>query len=199
LSAPAITWTGSADASARTHALRDTKADGAPCAYLGTVGTGTGATHTSTGGNTSFNDSRVVYVDHANANTALATPSGWTENTDSGSATGPVRTTFGGKDAATAGTGSGNISVTGAAAAWVQQQIECYHADNGDQTERAQVVHSGQNEVCAVATEPADTFNTLGWVCTGGTVTATAAGAFVLRTAKSLIVSSAPMQSLLVR
>ncbi len=199
LSGPTITWTNAADASARTHAYRDAKADGASCAYLGTVGAGIGSTHTSTGGNTTSDDSLAIYVDHANGSTALATPSSWTEDTDSGSPTGPVRTGVGHKGLASGGTGSGNISVTGTNAAWVQQQIEIFHADNGDQTERVNFAHSALGEVMSVVTEPADVYNTFGWTCSGGALTATTAGAFVLRAAKSLVLSPQPMQPFLMR
>lgn len=125
LSAPTITWANTADASARTHAFRDTRG-GAATAYLGVVGAGTGSTHTSTGANTTQGNVRVAYIDHAAANTALGQPSGWTEHTDSGSGTGPCRTVLGSKAVATSGSASGNISVSGASAAWVQQQLEIY-------------------------------------------------------------------------
>lgn len=185
LAAPVISWTGSADANAQTACYRDTQATGAAAAYLGTVGTGTGTTHTSTGANTTKTDTRVVYIDHANANTALGAPAGWTENVDAGSATGPCRIVWGGKDVATLGTGSGNISVTGANAAWVQQQIEAYPAANGDQTSQINIAHTANNETMEVATESADVFNTFGWVTAGDTVQGTVAMAFVLHGSKS--------------
>ena len=121
---PVISWTGSADASARRHAYRGCKNSGTPVVTIGTVGTGTGSTHTSTGGNTTALNSLAVYFDHALANTAIAQPTGWTEDVDSGSATGPCRTAVGHKDMSTSGGATGNISVSGAAAAWVQQQLE---------------------------------------------------------------------------
>lgn len=121
---PVISWTGTADASARRHAYRGCITSGTPVAAIGTAGTGTGSTHTSTGGNTTAENSLVIYLDHALANTALGQPTGWTENTDSGSATGPVRTAVGRKAMGASGSASGNISVTGAAAAWVNLQLE---------------------------------------------------------------------------
>jgi len=167
LGAPVITWTDSNDASAHTHSFRDTKVS-TPCAYIGTVGTGTGGTHTSTGGNSTENNVRVAYIDHANANTALATPAGWTEHTDSGSATGPCQTTLGSIAIATLGTGSGNISVLGALAAWVQQQIEIYrHAIT--QVAMTEQEDIGDFAAFAVSYETSSTYNTLGWTGTGTT------------------------------
>jgi hypothetical protein len=163
LSAPVITWTGAADASARTVAFRDTKPDGIPCALIGTFGADVGVAHTSTGGNTTKDSVTVVYIDHANANTALGAPAGWTEHTDSGSATGPVRTTHGSKQIALKGTASGDIGVVGAAAAWVQYQIELYPADNGSQVQLTETDNSGGFSSLATAFEYADTTNTFGW------------------------------------
>jgi len=82
------------------------------------------ATHTSTGYNTTYDGSLATYFDLSAANTALGLPSGWKENLDVGSATGPSRNVFGSKIMTTAGSATGNISVTGANAAWVQFQIE---------------------------------------------------------------------------
>ena len=183
---PVISWTGSADASARRHAFRDGGVATDLPAYLGTVGTGTGATHTSTGGNTSADDSLAVYIDHATANTALATPSGWSEHKDSGSATGPCRTTMGSKEVATGGSGSGNISVTGAAAAWVQQQIEIKNHENGDQVLIAERESAWTNEgSIAAAYEQGAAFNQFGWLFSAGTGAAYLAGAVALNAASS--------------
>jgi hypothetical protein len=90
----------------------------------GTTGTGSTSTHTSTGFNTDADNALALYLDACAANTAIATPSGWTEDLDGGSATSATRQAFGSKSIATSGTGSGNISVTGGNAAWVQFQIE---------------------------------------------------------------------------
>lgn len=122
--APVITWTGSV-------------ACGAQIAYYGdpanTVDTTLGAsssnsgatsTHSTAAINTSRANSAVIYVDAAAANTAMATPAGWTEDNDAGSATDAGRFIFGNKPVATSGASSGAISVTGANAAWVQWQIE---------------------------------------------------------------------------
>jgi hypothetical protein len=81
-------------------------------------------THTSTGYNTTSAGSLASYFDLAAANTALGAPSGWDEHLDGGSATGASRNVFGSKIMTTAGGATGNISVTGANAAWVQFQIE---------------------------------------------------------------------------
>jgi hypothetical protein len=168
LSAPTITWSGSVDASARTHAFRDVKAS-APCAYLGPVSAGTGSTHTSDGAATTVDNVRVIYLDHANANTALATPAGWLEATDSGNATGPCRTTLGHMVVAFAGTGAESIAVTGASAAWVQCQIEIYPAAN-NQTNLTEQENIGSPvfDAASVSYEVADTFNTLWWTFSSG-------------------------------
>lgn len=122
--APVITWTGAAACSARISYYSDpaNTVDTTPGAS--SVSNGTTSTHTSTAINTTRANSLVIYVDVASANTAIATPSGWTEDADTGSATDAGRTAFGNKPVAGSGSSSGAISVTGAAAAWVQWQIE---------------------------------------------------------------------------
>jgi hypothetical protein len=82
------------------------------------------ATHTSTGYNTTGFDSLATYIDLSAANTRLGTPSGWTEDLDGGSATGPSGNVFGHKIMGASGSATGNISVTGANSAWVQWQVE---------------------------------------------------------------------------
>lgn len=122
-SAPTCSWTNSSAARALMTSWSGT--DGAnPFDGAHNSNTGTGATHSCTGFNTTRNDSRVIYIDLANVNTTLATPSGWTENLDAGSGTSVSRHVIGGKDIATSGTASGDISVTGGAAEWVMWQIE---------------------------------------------------------------------------
>lgn len=121
-SAVNVTWTGSVASfgqSWRMQGRTGTTALGTP-----TVSTGTTSTHTSTAVTTSSPGSRVMYIDASAANTALALPTSWTENLDNGSATGTTRLAVGGRDFANSGSSSGAISVTGAAAAWVQWQIE---------------------------------------------------------------------------
>lgn len=154
---PAFSWSGSVGCSARRWLMRDlnmTDLEG-----FHATNSGSGSTHSTTGQNTTANLSRVMYVDHAEANTAIAQPSGWTENFDAGSATGPYRLAVGGKDVATSGTGSGNISVTGAAASWVQRQIELLAATAQSHRFEAESIDSGT--CCgALATEPGATYNT---------------------------------------
>lgn len=132
---PVISWTGSADANAWRDCYVDAQTTGTPCATIGTVGTGTTSPHTSTGGNTTQDDVLAVYYDTCNANTAMAAETSWTERVDSGSATGPCRRYMASREFATSGTGTGDISEAGGAAAYVQQQLEIYNHDNGDQTE----------------------------------------------------------------
>jgi len=117
-----VTWTGSVASfgqSWREQGRRGTDPLGTP-----SVNSGTTSTHSTTGVTTTSSGSRVMYVDSAAANTVLATPGSWTEDLDNGSATGTTHLTVGGRDLGSSGSSSGNISVTGAAAAWVQWQIE---------------------------------------------------------------------------
>ena len=161
---PTFSWTSSVGCNSRRWLLRDANVSD----FLGfdASNSGSGATHSTTGQNTTADKSRVMYVDHAEANTALATPSGWTENFDAGSATGPYRLAVGGKNVSTSGSGSGNISVTGAAASWVQRQIEILAAVA--QTQRQEAENSGAGpDNYSVDTEPGATYNTFGW--TGST------------------------------
>lgn len=168
---PAFSWTTAADAWGRRHCFRDTQATGTPMAALGTVGTGTTTAHSSTGGNTTQADAMAMYSDECNANTALGAPGGsWTSRWDAGSATGPSRTSGGNQPIATAGTGSGNLSMTGGGTAWIQQQWEVYNANNGDQTtENSQNNIGGLGQISGqLSSETGDTFNTFAWDATGG-------------------------------
>lgn len=163
---PVISWSGSVDATARRYLFRDTRANAtvaAPCAYHGTVGTGTASPHTSTGANTTEDDVLAIYIDICNANTAMVAETSWTERVDSGSATGPIRSYLADREMATAGSATGNISEAGGAAAYVQQQFEIYNADNGDQTQLTEQENVGGFLAANVAYETADTYNTLGW------------------------------------
>jgi hypothetical protein len=88
------------------------------------VNTGTTSTHTCNGIVTTADNSLVIYIDAAAANTALATPTGWTEELSNGSNTEATWNANGSKAIASRGTSSDNISVIGASAAWVMWQIE---------------------------------------------------------------------------
>jgi hypothetical protein len=88
------------------------------------VNAGTSSTHSCNGIVTTADNSLVIYIDAAAANTELATPTGWTEEVDNGSDTEATSNANGSKSMSAAGTSSGNISVTGASAAWVMWQIE---------------------------------------------------------------------------
>ena len=185
---PTISWTGSADASARRHAFRDAQASGTPVVTHGTVGTGTGATHTSTGANTTEADVLAIYLDTCNANTAMAAETSWTERTDSGSATGPIRTYLADREFATSGTATGNISETGGAAAWVQQQYQIFNSLAGDQTQREEVENFGPDVVSVnIATEAGDAFNQFGWTMAGTNFLAMAFGVNEATTTNLLI------------
>lgn len=123
---PTFTWTGAVACAAQIAYYSD--GQGVLDASFGssTSSNGLTSTHTSSSINSTRNDALVIYIDVAAANTALATPSGWTENVDGGSATDNGRTVWGSKAISTSGGPSGAISVTGAAAAWVQFQVELY-------------------------------------------------------------------------
>lgn len=123
--APTISWTGSAACFGQiVQYTRQNSDTTAPFGTIGTAGTGTGSTHTSTGFNSTRNNSLIIYFDAAIANTAIAQPTSWTERFDAGSATSVTRFAGGDRAITTSGSASGNISVTGAAAAWVQRQFE---------------------------------------------------------------------------
>jgi len=118
-----VTWTGSVAAfgqSWRMQGRTGTDPLGTP-----SVNTGTASPHTTTGVTTTSPGSRVMYIDAAAANTATGAPGGsWTENLDNGNGTGATHLTVGGQDFANSGSASGGLSITGAAAAWVQWQVE---------------------------------------------------------------------------
>lgn len=187
---PVISWTGSVDASARRYLFRDTRAKAtvaAPVAYHGTVGTGTTSPHTSTGANTTEDDVLAIYIDICNANTAMVAETSWTERVDSGSATGPVRSYLADREMATSGSATGNISETGGAAAYVQQQFEIYNADNGDQIALGEQENVDGGFVAFSASyEVADDYNTLGWTYASGTTAGWAAIAIPLNPTVSL-------------
>jgi hypothetical protein len=121
--APVFTWTGAVACAAQVIYYMDPNN---PLAAIvaGTNNNGTTNPHSTASFNSTLANSLIVYVDVAAANTALATPAGWVEDIDAGSATDAGRTTFGSKALAASGSASGAISVNGAVAAWVQWQVE---------------------------------------------------------------------------
>lgn len=123
-SAPTVTWTGSVACAAQISYYNDLMNPLDASLGASSVNTGAVSTHSSTGFNTTRPESLVVYFDVAAANTSMGTPSGWTEDNDAGSATDAGRHVWGSKKIAASGDASGNISVTGANAAWVQGQVE---------------------------------------------------------------------------
>ncbi|MFO1151019.1 MAG: hypothetical protein U1E62_21805 [Alsobacter sp.] len=126
--APVFTWTGSVAGFAQIAQydnVQGTNPIGASSAFAGT-----GTTHASTAVNIAAGSSWVIYLDAGVANTALAVPSGWTEDFDNGSATGATTNAGGHKAVSTPGTSSGTISVVGSAGVYVQHQIEVVLASN---------------------------------------------------------------------
>jgi hypothetical protein len=166
---PTISWTGSADASARVHLFRDTREAGTPVNTLGTHGSGTTTTHTSTGGVTTANDVLAVYYGLSRANTAAATPSGWSERFDSGSSTGPVRHYGGDKPIVTIGSGSGDISITAGGTEWIQRQLELLPHSLGDQTHGGEVEALNNFTTYSSAYETGAAYSAIGFNWTTGT------------------------------
>jgi hypothetical protein len=117
-----VSWTGSVASFGQSWRIQGRT--GSEAVGATTVNTGTAATHTTTSLTTTKPGSRVMYVDAAAANTTISAPSGWVENSDVGNTTSVTRLAVGGRDLGSAGSSSGAISITGAAAAWVQWQIE---------------------------------------------------------------------------
>lgn len=121
---PTVTWAGAANAGAITYVFDDPLNRLLPDPGTVVANTGTGATHSSASFAATAADSLAIYFDAAAANTALATPAGWTEHADVGGTTDGGRNVVGSKALTNAGDASGAISVAGANAAWVQIQIE---------------------------------------------------------------------------
>ncbi len=162
---PVFTWTGAVDCHAQRILYRNAQVSGTPVKTLGTFGNGTTSTHTSTSGNSTGANSTAAYLDSCNANTALTAPSGWTQNYDDGSATGPYRESGGTKELTTAGSASGSISTTGGAARWIQSQIEILCAATGPQTQLTNsTTANSPGLVTVTATESVDAnYNQFGW------------------------------------
>lgn len=122
---PTISWSGSVACGAQIiQYTRAVEASPAPFGTIGTKNNGATATHTSTGFNTTRANSLAIYFDLTIANTAVSTPSGWTEQFDAGSGPAAIRIAGGAKSVATSGTGTGSISLTGAGSQWLQFQLE---------------------------------------------------------------------------
>lgn len=128
-SSPTITWTGAVACRALIYQWSGTAGE-SPFSGGHNSNNGLTSTHSCAGVNTTRSDSRVVYFDGCATGTALGTPSGWTENSDLTTGVG-FQTTVGGKDIASSGSASGDISVTGGNAAWVMWQIELRSPSSG--------------------------------------------------------------------
>lgn len=115
------TWTNSAAAMVKMHQI-----SGLASALLGATNSnsGTGTTHSVTGITTTRENSYVFYADLVGINNSTATPTGWTEDNDGGSATSATRGVVGHKIVAALGDASGDISVTGGNGNWVMFQYE---------------------------------------------------------------------------
>lgn len=124
--APTFTWTGSAACSAVIMNYLDP----AGVVHVGvgasTSNVGTTSPHSTSSITTTHNNALVVYVDASAANTALTTPTSYTSNLSLGSATDAGHTDSGSQSIATSGSSSTAISTAGAAAAWVEWQVEIY-------------------------------------------------------------------------
>lgn len=122
--APTFTWTGSVACSGQICYYSDPANVVSTSIGASASNSGATATHSSAAFTSTQNNSLAVYVDVAAAATALTNPSGWSADSDTGSATDAGETSFGSKAIAASGSSSGAISVTGANAAWVEWQIE---------------------------------------------------------------------------
>jgi hypothetical protein len=123
--APTFTWTGSVACSAQISYYTDpANSVFIGSSVIGAASTGTTSPHSSAAITTDAANTLAILIDVAAANTALTAPSGWALDVSNGSATDVGRTTFGSKSVATSATSTGAVSSAGAAAAWVQWQIE---------------------------------------------------------------------------
>ena len=152
--APVISWTGTAACFAQcyAHFAGDTKK---PIGAI-IVNSGTGSTHTCPALASTQRDSRIIYIDAAAANTALATPTGRTENLDNGSATGATRNVIGGINVPARSGQAAAISVVGANAAWVMWQIELIHAASRQEVASTQYT-SGESIIGPFSINDGDT------------------------------------------
>lgn len=128
LASPAVTWTGSVANFAQiyqyTRDAFDISETVAQAVKIGAFNTGTTSTHSLASFNSTKANSLALYIFGTSANTAYATPSGWTEDVDSTGATGATRNGGGRKSLTTSGSASGAISITAGNAAWVGWALE---------------------------------------------------------------------------
>lgn len=122
--APVFTWSGSVAAASVMAYYASPNILGDTSVGATTNNNGASNPHSTSAISTTRNESLVIYADAAALNNALATPAGWTEDSESASATAAIRMVFGSKFVPASGSSSGAISVTGANAAWVQWQVE---------------------------------------------------------------------------
>lgn len=118
-SAPVISFSGGASYSARgqVFAYRGNRNESPFASGADGVNSGSSSTHSKTEETSTEADVTFIYADWCAANTALGTPTNYTEDSDGGGTAG--RITIGHRDIATTATGSGAISVTGGNAEWV--------------------------------------------------------------------------------
>lgn len=157
---PIATWTTATASSGRRWLIRDTH----PASPYGTAAanTGSAAAHTIAAGvNSSTTNSLIVYVDHAEANTALGADADYTERFDTGSATGPMRLVAGDRVQAVAGAGAAAFTATGALASWVLRLQEMLAATAQTQLREAQNVAGFSN--MSVDVEDGAAYNQFGW------------------------------------
>jgi hypothetical protein len=173
-SAPVITWTGSV----ANFAIQFQYTGGAPSNPIGAflANNGTGSPHTNAGLVATRDESQVIYLGGATANTAYGTSTGWTENADAGSATGATRHVAGRRNATiNTGASSGSISISGATGAWVLYQVELLEplifTGNGSLTQ-------GSQEISGSGTRTVPVYSGSGSL-TQGSQTISGSGSFV--------------------
>lgn len=125
--APVFTWSTAANAFAQVFRFTGVSTD-TFSVVNGIISNGTGTTHAIDGSSAVpalGTSSRYIYLDTTfDSNTGLATPSGWTEDVDNGSATGTNHNTLGGKTTGAIGSHPGVISVVGGSGFWQMAMLE---------------------------------------------------------------------------
>lgn len=121
---PTISWTTAANAQARVWSFKGGRGNSTNNVGFISSNTGNTSPHTQVATNTTRDNSRLVYVDHSRANTAVGATANRTERFDAGGAAGPYRLAAGDGFCASNGTSLGSLSCTGAVNNWCQGDIE---------------------------------------------------------------------------
>lgn len=123
---PVFTWTGAVACSA-IQAEYGNLAEEENVTSIGAsnINSGTGTNYSSSSISSTRRSSLALYITAIDVSgSAVPTPSGWTEDFDSGNATAGIRYAFGNKPLPLLADTSGAISIAAASGNWVQAQIE---------------------------------------------------------------------------